>query len=193
MTRVSTIAMFALLLVAAGCGKRPEPVRVSSDGIDTPRPGATPIEVMENIALAHASRDIDLYREQFDPRFEIRFPSEQECWNAGSKSDFEKEMESTGGILGASGWVDYSVSCDPPRPSHVDGYPASAGFQEVMVRDFHVSFWIAGTEDTFTVTDDSALYVFSPDSSAGTGRWKIIFQRLFVGGGDACAAPPIEE
>lgn len=192
MKRSCTFVVFALLPFFIGCGGKPEPVRISSDEIDAPRPGATPIEVMENVALAHAARDLELYREQFDPRFEIRLPFGQESWDEAEESHLEKEIETTGAILAASGWVRYAVSLDPPRPSEVEGYPAAEGFREMMARDFDVSIWVAATGDTFTVKDDSALFVFSPEPGDRGERWRIVFQQLF-GGGEACGMPATEE
>lgn len=125
MKRAPRSVPFALVLIALSCGSREEPVSVSSEGIDAPREGKTPIEVMENYALAHRTRNIEFYQGLIDPRFEIRMPPGHEPSNEG-----------------------------------------------------------VATEDTFSVIDDSVLFVLVPDERKTPPTWRIICQQLFpVSGG----------
>lgn len=190
MTRFVLFLSLALFLLVYGCGEKGDTQRISSEKIEDPRPGSSPVEVMENLALAYGRRDTELYKNQLDRRFELRLPFGQEEWGADERSGYEKEIENTGGILEMSDWVRYAASCDEPLPSKADGYPASEGFLTLMIRDIDVAFSIAGTEDTFTVTDDSVLFVFSPDSTTQPLTWRVICQQLFEAG---CPVEPVDE
>lgn len=184
MTRAPRSVLIALVLIALSCGSREEPVSISSEEIDAPREGKTPIEVMENYALAHRTRNIEFYQRLIDPRFDIRMPPGHVSSDEGTGTEYEREMATTGMMFSSAGWIACRFTADPPRPSSVEGYPASDGFQEVVARDLDFRVWVAGTEDTFSVIDDSVLFVLVPDELKTPPTWRIICQQLFpVSGG----------
>jgi hypothetical protein len=182
MNRAFCLVSLALLLVTLSCVDD-GPIAVSSADIDGPREGKSLTAVIENFAFAYRSRDIELYRSLLDPRLEIRFPEDVSSPLEPDESWYDWEVRSTKNMFDGSDWIQCRFTVDPPRPSGVEGYAASDGFLETVVRDLDIQCSIPGTEDTFYVTDDSILFVLAPDRPEAPSSWQIICEKFFKGRG----------
>ncbi len=190
MRRSLLIMAAAVSLLLSGCERDPVVVHLNGADIDTPRDQSSPTNVIENLALAHRLRDIELYKRQLDPSFMVQFSrtigSDEFGWSNGMS--YEDDILSTTSMFNGSTAIEFEMAYEKPVPSEVPSYPASEGYWQIRVHSVNISIRLKNMDNTYVVSHEETMYVLKDCSESRTPEWRAVYQMMYWPGdepGDA--------
>lgn len=180
-TWITIAAVASVAMAACDNDKVVEVVHLRGTDVDGPRAQSSPENVVENLALAHRLLDIDLYKQQLDPSFTVRFSRAASFgeYNFGEEMSYDSDIASTARLFGDARSIEYEMIYERPKPSTVKGYPGSSGYQVVKVHSINIRVALAGHDEGIEVSDDQTIYVLKNCGTADRAEWRVVLQQLY--------------
>jgi hypothetical protein len=175
-----TLIIVVLCLVVVGCERESvvKVVDLNGDDIESAREPLTPESVIENIALAYRTRDLELYEEQLDPSFVIEFFESMPAVDGGVVMglSYEKNMESVSEMFADAYSLTFEMTYETAVPSEFDDYPASEGYYQVNVHNFNLRIDSRRYERVLVVANGQTVFVLKDFGTAERADWKLVFE-----------------
>ena len=180
------IAILGISILACAPKSGLEVVCFNGSGIKTPLDQSSPENAIENMALAHQFRDIELYTRQLDPSFAVRFsrPIGSDEFGWIEEFTYEQDLFSTKQLFETSSSIEYAMEYERSVPSTIEGFPASDGYRQIKVLGVNIRVFVAGTDHSFSVSNEKTLYVLKDVSSTEHPEWRVVLQQLYSPGGE---------
>lgn len=175
-----TLIIVILCLGVVGCEKDSavQVVDLNGNDVESARDPVTAESVIENIALAYRTRDLELYEEQLDPSFVIGFPEPFPAVDGGVVTglSFEQNMESVYEMFTDAYSLDFDMTYETAVPSEFDDYPASEGYYQVNVHNFNLRIDSRRYERVLVVANGQIEFVLKDFGTADRPEWKLVFE-----------------
>jgi len=165
-------ALLGLALLGTGKEDDEKMMRVSSGDIDSPRARTSIPAVIENLALAHKTRDSALYREQLHPSY-VLLSSNEEM----EPVTYGEDVAATEKLFHDTKWIEWGAAFEPPVPSTLEDYPADRGYWEVSVHELAIRLEAVDPPGEFSVTEGPITLVFRDFGSERVAEWRLVLYR----------------
>ena len=178
----TTLIIFclALCLGVPGCQEDPviQVVDLNGDDVESARDPVTPESVIENMALAYRTRDLELYEEQLHPDFVVGFFEPMPAVHGGEVTglSYEKNLESVVEMFADAHSITCEMTYETPVPSEFSDYPASEGYYQVNVHNFNLRIDSRRYDSVLVVANGQVVLVLKDFGTADRPDWKLVFE-----------------
>jgi hypothetical protein len=180
MKSILTVMCIALCLGVVGCEKDSvvEVEDLNSNDIESARDQVSPMNVLENIALAYRTRDSELYEEQLDPSFVVGFFEPQPAIGGGVVRGltYEQNMTSVVELFADANSLTFEMKYEKPVPSEFSNYPGSEGYYQVNAHEVNLRIDSLRYNNVLAVVGGRAAYVLKNFGTVDRPHWKLVFQ-----------------
>ena len=174
-----TFICMVLCLGVVGCEKDSvvEVVDLNGDDIESARDPVTAESVIENIALAYRTRDLELYEEQLHPDFVVGFFEPMPAVDGGEVTglSYDKNLESVAEMFADAHSITCEMTYETPVPSEFQDYPASEGYYQVNVHNFNLRIDSRRYDRVLMVSNGQTVLVLQ-DFGVDRPDWKLVFE-----------------
>lgn len=180
MKTLRTMICLSLCLILVGCEEDPviQVVDLNGDDVESARDPVTAESVIENIALAYRTRDVELYEDQLHPDFVVGFFEPMQATDGGEVTglSYEKNLESVVEMFADAHSITCDMTYETPVPSEFSDYPASEGFYQVNVHNFNLRIDSRRYDRELVVANGQTVFVLKDFETAGRPDWKLVFE-----------------